>query len=489
MSRELTGLIDWTEEIPIGPINRDLDAIVRWSDRHFPVREVDLYSARRGGSLIVSPDPWRVAARLGDPQPDYDSLADMLFFPLLPSSPNRSLLAGVSRWRIPAEEPYGRSQDHITLEQGVNALDLAIRTNIREAWAGRQRACVLVTGGLDSAVVAALVTQETGQVPILLAARGGLASPLEIELQDQLARWLGTGLHVLSELPVFTIDPLLNRNAGSDFPTGGVFTHIWDYVAAKASDLGADIIFTGEGGNEVFSPGLALAYDQLRSGSLRAAVATIGRTRDSDRSGALTRLAQSPAQAILPHMLRGSSKHPTVTAWRGELSLVQNGASQRRNAQLRKLRSSGYSYTEIDSVLNLERSELFHAHSKLIPLPFFSPLLHPSVRRVVSSVAPKWRNPVKIGFQDKYLLRVVGRHVLPPEITEVRKIGISNQTAVALRGADIAAELSKVQVGAKWAGLDLSETFMYPHRLPVNTSLDWTRLLAVAAWATQGMDR
>lgn len=468
-------------------VGEDVVAVNRWLAQHPQWCDRDVYFARCDQEIAVDVDPWAVARRVGTPTIDHTSLEDMMFFPLLPSSDRASLLSGVSRLRAPMGVVREGTGKTLNLEEGVRKLNAVLGAGISDASKDFKRVGVLVTGGLDSAVVAALVARQTGEVPLLITARGGLSSPLEIELQDQLARYLGSDLLVIDELPAFSVDSLLARNTASDFPSGGVFTHIWDFIAATARDAGVQVIFTGEGGNEVFSPGSALAHDQLRLGSFASAVASFGRARSFDGSTAFGNLIRSPARSILVQM-HGRNRHDSAaTAWRGRHGGGWAAAVQRRNDQFRKLRAEGYSYVRIDSTLSLERSDLYHANSSVVQLPFCAPLMNPLVREVISSIHIDWRNPVKVGFQDKYLLRLVGRSVLPQEITETRKIGISNQIAVILRDADVSNEISRLASGAEWAGLSLDKTFANPELLPTSLGLEWTRLLAIAAWATQGL--
>jgi asparagine synthetase B (glutamine-hydrolysing) len=441
-----------------------------------------VYWAVREQRIHVGLDPWLVSHATGPPLPDDDALADMLYAPVLPASSTSSLLARVQRW-TPTPYPPPALAGRRSLEDGATRVDRALRTAVQSAWQGHQRACVLVTGGLDSAVVAGIVAEVTGRPPLLVAIRAGMSSERELRAQDVLARHLEAELITIEELPEFTIQPLLRRNANSDFPSGGVFTHIWDAAASHAKTAGADLIFTGEGGNEVFGATLASARDQLRAGAFLAALATLGRLRDTDDPNAIGLLIRHPK--VSERTLAAS----LVSEWRGRHVTSAGPASRRRALQIRRMRQSGYSFAEIDTRLSLERADLFNAHTTAVRVPFAAPLQHAEVVAAVTSVHPALRNPVNVGVQDKYLLRLVGRRYLPGAISELRKVGLSNQVSLAVRGSDVGAQLKQIESGARWAGLRLTASFADPRRLPADVGLDWTRMLAIAAWATQGLDR
>lgn len=415
---------------------------------------------------------------------DRSAVADMLFYPLLPAESERSLVAGVRRVQTNATN-RGTSVGLGVSNRGPNvglAVEDALRAQIGDAIKSVDRTAVLATGGLDSAVVAALVKDVTGVPPVLIAIRAGLSSPEEIRLQEILAHNLEAPLVTLDHLPRFHLDSLFRLNDGSDFPAGGVFSHVWDAAAEAAADRGIEIVFTGDGGNEVFSPGMASAFDLFRLGRWGQALAVAGRSRDSENTGMLRGLGHAVRNTTLP---RSASEGSHYRRWIGDYADDEAAAHRRRRHQVRGLRRAGLTYREIDAHLWLERFELAAARDSTSRVPFRAPIaeIAAPVVAALATEAPFDSNPVRTGCQDKHALRLLGRKYLPLAITEARKIGVADQNSTLLAGADLDEVIARIKPGADWLGLKLDQDFARPTSLPTTEAYGWGRLLTFSVWA------
>ena len=411
----------------------------------------------------------------------------MLFYPALPARPDQSLISGVARLSATSWTPPTRARE-LDPELAITRIDRALIESV-ERVSRRRPVGVLCTGGLDSALVAAVAAHVTGRPPTLVAVRGGLSSPIEERLQDELATHLGSRLLTIDRLPAFETQPLIDRNANSDFPTGGAFTHVWDYARDRAFAAGVESLLTGEGGNERFSSGALLGADLLGSHPV-AAWSQVSRSRDATSS--LTGFLREQAlNAGLPTVVRpgrslGESRQARAAnpadCWLGSYAKARTGAARRRRQQLQRMHAAGYGWADADAAIALERHELFDA-GDAAGANVSSPLSAHEVGAAVAMAHPAIRNPVRVGTQDKHLLRVVARKYLPASLSETRKVGISHQIAVMTRRQDLNALLEPLKVGWDWLGLEIDASFGRPDLLPSETGLLWTRTLAFGAWA------
>lgn len=427
--------------------------------------------------------PWPIARIAGVVRTDPVAMADMVHSPLLPSDPSASALMGV--YRLSAHQRrlvrgIRRSESDLSRGQIMSELDQRLHDAVRLRLPRDGPVAVLATGGLDSSVVAVLAREILGTAPLLVAVRGGLSSPIECFLQEKLAQALGSRLLVMDELPAFTLHPLIQLNRESDFPAGGVFSHVWDAALRIAQEAGAKTILTGEGGNELFSPGLAAAADQFREGHFIGALTTVGRSRPSDGTPVVRSLMQGFGGWTFPD-LREAGSGEYVAAWQGRYASCGAQVRRRRRAQIRQLRSRGFSHTAIAAHVWLERTDLYAARSSGNGIPVRSPLAEDE---------PLWSclagMPVRLladtaSWHDKHLLRLVARRYLPSAITETRKVGVPNQIATLMRTFNHD-ELPRIRAGADWLGLSLTRDYARPGDLPADCGLAWTRMLAMAAW-------
>ena len=202
-----------------------------------------------------------------------------------------------------------------------------LRASVEESVASARRVAVLLSGGLDSGVVAAaarVVWGSLGRDPADLAAFHGApppeAGPGERERAEIVARHLGLPLRVHTARaladPFAGCDDMLRLN---DLPSDdGGFLHARDRLTA-IRDAGFDTVLTGDGGDEVFgdwwvrpwrrsSPvrtGLALAEFVARAAVRPVRDAIVGRRVALERKAGVLGtpawlLAQAPAE---PHAI------------------------------------------------------------------------------------------------------------------------------------------------------------------------------------------
>lgn len=449
----------------------------------------DLYWARIGERTGVARTPWPIARALGDIRPDPIAVADMVHSPLLPSDPDISCLSGVSRLSAHQrrlDQVIGNAPGRgLTPRRLLSELDERLRCAVRSTLPQDGRVAVLSTGGLDSSVVAAMVREVLGVSPVLIAVRGGLSSPTECHLQKELARALGSKLLTLDELPGFSLRPLIQLNRDSDFPVGGVFSHIWDAALDLAQECGAKVVLTGEGGNELFSTGLATAADQLRAGRLVAALTTVGRSRPSNGTSVTRSIRRGFRSGMFPD-LREEGSRGYVIRWQGRYAACAPQAHLRRREQIRQLRERRLSHAAIAAHLWLERTDLYAARSSRGEIIVKSPLAEDAQLWSYLASAPANLLANTATGQDKQLLRLIGRRYLPAAITETRKVGVANQIAILLRTVD-RGELQQIRAGADWLGLSLDSAYERPADLPADCGLAWTRTLAMSAWGLNAL--
>jgi asparagine synthetase B (glutamine-hydrolysing) len=451
-------------------------------------RASDLYWANVGGRVALAKTPWPIARLSGTVRPDTTVVSDMVHSPLMPTNPCASPLLGINRLSTHERRLHqievSDSRD-LTPERLLSELDERLRLAIQSRMPHDGPVAVLATGGLDSSLVAAIARDILGASPILIAIRGGLSSPTECDLQEKLARALSSKLIVLDEIPPFTLLPLIRLNHESDFPAGGVFTHVWDAALALAREAGAGVVLTGEGGNELFSPGLAAAADYFRAGRILAALTAAGRSRPSDGSSVAWSIRRGVRAGMFPD-LREAGSSAYVAGWQGVYAASARRAYLRRRMQIRQLRRQGLSYAAIAAHVWLERTDLYAAQSSFVHINVSSPLAEDAALWSWMAAAPKPLLARTVVGQDKHLLRLIARRYLPPAITETRKVGVPNQIATILRtvGRD---ELHMIRAGADWLGLSLTSHYETPSELPADCGLAWTRMLAMSAWGMNAL--
>lgn len=440
---------------------------------------------------MLDTSPWVCAAATGRPARIADAaLQDMCAFPALPAAPDASLLEGVIRipwWADATARPDGVCVTRailptavdvsVSLADAVEGIRTALFDEIAGSVTGAIRVGVLCTGGLDSNVVAAAVTAVTGVPPVLVTAAGRLLSDIEMARVAALAEHLGASTVNVPGPFRFSFESLERLNRRAAWPSGGVFTDVWNHVGAACAEADLDVVFTGEGGNEVFSPAGAEVFDFATKGDRRTAARRFGRWRGTDHVTFRGAIRSARTTAFLP-VKSWHTGHPHALAWYGRHAQHLEGAAARWRARIAAWRADGFSMTELQALTRLDGFEAAVVQP-VDGVRFEHPLLSQQVRRAFFQAPARVRYPP--GGRDKHVLRVVGRTLVPAAFTEGPKIGVANQVAVLFdRNSGIPDTAYRA---ARWLGFNLDASFRRPHRELATLALDWTQLSAMVAWA------
>jgi asparagine synthase (glutamine-hydrolysing) len=178
------------------------------------------------------------------------------------SSGEQSMLAGVRRlppgsslrldvagaaprtfWRLPTE------QRAIPLEEAAERLDSLLAESVRLRLMSDVPLGMYLSGGVDSAVILALMARQTGQAVRTFSIGFGL--PLdETEIAAGLARQFGAQ-HTEIRLPSNAYEALPDVVAGLDEPLGDIIT-LPTYFLSRAAAPHVKVVLTGEGADEIF---------------------------------------------------------------------------------------------------------------------------------------------------------------------------------------------------------------------------------------------
>jgi asparagine synthase (glutamine-hydrolysing) len=209
--------------------------------------------------------------------------------------PGRSLYEGVQR--LPAGHRLILGGSHVSVErwwnlryQGTEAgTGTMLAERLREtafaaiarAAAGARRPAVKLSGGLDSACVAAALAAG-GSGDSRAAALAGVFSDYpasdESELIEATARHTGLPLELIAFDPASSmLAPALAHIARWRLPPATPNLFLWQPVTARARELGVDLVLDGEGGDELFGLAAYLIADVLRAGRLPTAWSLTGR--------------------------------------------------------------------------------------------------------------------------------------------------------------------------------------------------------------------
>lgn len=158
---------------------------------------------------------------------------------------------------------------------GSEAVSRAVQGGVAYALRGSSNPLVQLSGGLDSAIVAAAARGVGGELAAVNLITPGPEGD-ERRFAREIAAHLGIPLHE-REMRVEAVDILETRAAFLPRPTHRVFAQSMDAtVQQAAADLGHDAILTGGGGDSVFAYLLAgsATADPLSRLDLRGALST-----------------------------------------------------------------------------------------------------------------------------------------------------------------------------------------------------------------------
>jgi asparagine synthase (glutamine-hydrolysing) len=257
------------------------------------------------------------------PSPDRLALAQWIGNGLTPTG--RTLFEDVSR--LPAGhvlELHGTSSAvrrwwqlrYRDTEQGdPDSLALLLREQafaaISRASAGSERLAVKLSGGLDSACVAAGLQARgfAGRALALGSTFPDFPEADERELIRQSAEHAHLSLELIGfDLARSMLDPAIEHIARWRLPPATPNTFLWEPLMARARERGVEVMLDGEGGDELFGLSPQLIADMLRTGRLGKAWALTARmphlATDANVGARLGELRRCGLSPLLPSGVR-----------------------------------------------------------------------------------------------------------------------------------------------------------------------------------------
>jgi asparagine synthase (glutamine-hydrolysing) len=151
---------------------------------------------------------------------------------------------------------------------------------VGRATAGAERPAVKLSGGLDSACVAAAVAVN-GPAGGRTLALAGTFTEEPVSDESKLIEATARYTHLPLERIVFDptgsmLAPALAHIARWRLPPATPNLFLWQPLMARARELGVDLLLDGEGGDELFGLAPYLIADMLRRGRLRTAWSLTG---------------------------------------------------------------------------------------------------------------------------------------------------------------------------------------------------------------------
>jgi asparagine synthase (glutamine-hydrolysing) len=178
---------------------------------------------------------------------------------------------------------------------------------VERAAAGSQRLAVKLSGGLDSACVAASMA-ASGSADGRVLAIGGTFSAYPEADESELIEATARHTHLPLELIAFDsnnsmLAPALAHIARWRLPPATPNLFLWQPLMAQARELGVDLMLDGEGGDELFGLAPYLIADMLRAGRVCAAWSLTGRVPG---------IGLDPSKRVRLHVLRRCGLSPFV---------------------------------------------------------------------------------------------------------------------------------------------------------------------------------
>ncbi len=193
-------------------------------------------------------------------------------------------------------------------EQGMAMLRQAVTTAIRAQVANADRSLLMLSGGLDSSVLAAALASQGGAYSCFnLSSHGGVGD--ERRYARAVARRLGASV-IEAEWDVDLVDITRSHAAGLANPVARSFMQGTNALLADAiGEAGADLLIDGGGGDNIFCAlqSAAPVTDAfVRGRSLRATWST---------AQSIAALAQVGAPTVLAHAARRAFRRSPAYRW------------------------------------------------------------------------------------------------------------------------------------------------------------------------------
>jgi hypothetical protein len=180
--------------------------------------------------------------------------------------------ARIVRYWLPRMNSPDESLDPMT---AVDSLAMLVNQAVARCL-GSGRAAVQVSGGVDSALVAASTTALSAargvDPPPAFSLRSGDPEADEDESQDAVVRALGLEHHVVHDRAACGGEMLssgIRKSGESWFPCVVPWEGVWDHLLRQARSLGCNALLSGSGGNDWLEAGWSWAADLIRRGDVR----------------------------------------------------------------------------------------------------------------------------------------------------------------------------------------------------------------------------
>ena len=232
---------------------------------------VPLFHARTpDGAVIASPD-LDALRRAGAPG-EISAETAAAWLAGVPLRPEETLYAGIDR--VPAGHVLELSGDDIRIHRAWTpptpgdrpAADAAQFGEVLEQAAARATggaaAAVFLSGGIDSSAVAVAATRSTDSLV-------GLCVDVEGASEDAIQHTVADGLGIRRLTARAAAEPGLlaravERAATSLWPTAAAWAPVFDDLADRARNEGAEVLLDGQGGDDLLDAGLAAGAELWR---------------------------------------------------------------------------------------------------------------------------------------------------------------------------------------------------------------------------------
>jgi asparagine synthase (glutamine-hydrolysing) len=176
-------------------------------------------------------------------------------------------------------EPYWRPSYEGVARDSREAITERLRhaafAAVQRAAQGAQRPAVSLSGGLDSACVAAGLAAQENPGAGAIALAGVFPSHPQTDERDLIeatARQTGMPVELIAfDERASVLAPALEHIDRWSLPPATPNLFVWKPLMAKARELGVDVMLDGEGGDELFGLAPHLIADMLRTGRLLSA--------------------------------------------------------------------------------------------------------------------------------------------------------------------------------------------------------------------------
>ena len=272
-------------------------AVVVWSDgeqRGLLARDRGgtrpLFLAETGDALIFASEVRNLLALLPSrPAPDPTAMAHWLarspapeertlFSGIRRLAPGAAIELGGGRWRpFRFWEPRPAPVLRVDAPEAAAAVRTGVGAAVERALEGATRPGLMLSGGLDSAVVAAVAVPTA---PSLTAYSGVFPGAPEVDESPRIAdvrNWLGIE-GVEAELGAGSaLSAAVDFTRAWDLPAASPNRFVWTPLLSRAAADGVDVMLDGEGGDELFGCARYLVADHLRGGRPLAGLGTARR--------------------------------------------------------------------------------------------------------------------------------------------------------------------------------------------------------------------